>query len=46
MKKNAYSTVELEDWSRSGLKLLGLAYKDDLDPHELVGYNWVGLSGY
>jgi len=43
-EKQTYST-RLEEWASAGLKLLGLAYKQNGDPHEVSGFTWAGFIG-
>lgn len=38
-------TVQFEEWAGLGLKLLGLAYKQEGRPRDVRGYIWVGLIG-
>ena len=37
--------ADFEVWAASGLKLLGLAYKNDTNSRTLTGFTWVGLVG-
>jgi len=37
--------AEIEEWANSGLKLIGLASKQDETRRELRGFNWIGLVG-
>jgi len=44
-KKKEQLMAEFEEWANSGLKLLGLAYKQHTNPRELTSFTWVGLIG-
>jgi len=44
-KEKEQLAAEFEEWASSGLKLLGLAYKQDGNPRELASFTWIGLVG-
>jgi len=44
-KEKERFAVEFEEWASSGLKLLGLAYKQNGNPRELESFTWAGLVG-
>lgn len=37
--------AQVEDWAGEGLRLIGLAYRDDGSKEASSGYEWVGLVG-
>lgn len=37
--------AKIDDWASSGLKLIGLASKQEGNLKELAGFNWIGLVG-
>jgi Ca2+-transporting ATPase len=44
-KERKQLAIQFEEWASSGLKLLGLAYKQNGNPRELADFTWTGLVG-
>ncbi len=44
-KEKEHILAQVEDWAGEGLRLLGLAYREDGKLEDHTGYHWLGLLG-